>query len=56
MTAALLAEWQRELQRRFARAAVLVNLGLPDPGFDFLAYEIMRLKACRVASQRKAAA
>lgn len=51
---ALLAEWQGELQRRLARARVLVSLGLRDPGFDLLAIEIMRLKAA--SSKRRAAA
>jgi hypothetical protein len=54
MTAVLLAEWRQELQRRLCRAAWLVELGAPDPGFDFLSYEIWRFKACRAvaASQR----
>ncbi len=48
----LLAEWQGELQRRLARARVLVSLGLPDPGFDLLAYEIMRLRAVASSMRR----
>ena len=50
MTATTLAEWQSELQRRLIRAEQLVFLGLPDPGFDFLAYEIHRFKACRAVA------
>ena len=45
MTAAMLAEWRQELRRRLYRAELLVNFGLPDPGFDFLTYEIWRFKA-----------
>jgi hypothetical protein len=40
-------EWHQELQRRLARAEALVHLGLPDPGFDLLQFEIMRYRARR---------
>jgi hypothetical protein len=57
MTPAILLEWWAELDRRLARAAVLVSLGLPDVGFDLLAEEIHAFnQAClaRPASPRRA--
>jgi hypothetical protein len=45
-------EWHKELNRRRARAEALVDLGLPDPGFEFLTFEIMRFRG-RLASMRE---
>jgi hypothetical protein len=52
---AILAEWGSELERRLARAELLVALGLPDAGFRLLENEIRLLhQAC--AALRRAAA
>lgn len=49
MTKASLLEWHAELERRLARSAALVYLGLPDRGFAFLIFEIYRFRAARAA-------
>jgi len=37
-------EWLSELRRRLHRSALLLDHGLPDPGFDLLAEEIRLFK------------
>jgi hypothetical protein len=59
LTPALLMEWREELRRRLDRATALVELGLPDSGFDLLSEEVHRFnRACLAyaASPRTAAA
>ena len=47
---ATLLEWHNELQRRLARAQVLVSLGVPDPSFELLMFEVYRLRAQLIAA------
>jgi hypothetical protein len=56
MNAAILAEWHLELRRRISRAGVLLNNGLPDPGFNLLAQEVHAFhEAARAFAQKRAA-
>ena len=53
MTGTMIAEWGSELTRRLFRARALVYLGLPDPGFQFLTFEIYRFRAALRAMKER---